>query len=48
MTEVVTGLSDLGYIEIKLVNEISDKAQIVIKNPFFILSKAKESEGGEE
>ncbi len=48
MTEVVTGVSDLGYIEITPVEKIPDNAKIVIKNPFFILSKAKEGEGGEE
>lgn len=48
MAEVVTGVSDLGYIEIKPVDEISPDAKVVIKNPFFILSKAKEGEGGEE
>ncbi len=48
MAEVITGVSDLGYIEIKLVDEISKDAKVVVKNPFFILSKAKEAEGGEE
>ncbi len=47
MVEVITGVSDLGYIEIKSFEAISPKAKIVIKNPFFILSKAKEGEGGE-
>lgn len=48
MVEVITGVSDLGYIEIKPVDEISPNAKVVVKNPFFILSKAKEGEGGEE
>jgi len=48
MLEVITGISDLGYVEIKPLEKIADNAKIVIKNPFFILSKAKEGEGGEE
>lgn len=48
MIEVVTGVSDLGFVEIKPVDEIPQNARVVIKNPFFILSKAKEGEGGEE
>jgi membrane fusion protein, heavy metal efflux system len=48
MIEVVTGVSDLGFVEIKPVDEIPQNAKVVIKNPFFILSKAKEGEGGEE
>lgn len=48
MVEVITGVSDLGYIEIKPVDELSANAKVVIKNPFFILSKAKGGEGGEE
>lgn len=48
MVEVVTGISDLGFIEITPVEKIASGAKVVIKNPFFILSKAKEGEGGEE
>lgn len=48
MEEVITGVSDLGYIEIKPVNEISANAKVIIKNPFFVLSKAKEGEIEEE
>lgn len=48
MVEVVTGVSDLGYIEITAIDPIQENAKIVIKNPFFLLSKAKEGEGGEE
>ncbi|TAL62585.1 MAG: efflux RND transporter periplasmic adaptor subunit [Bacteroidetes bacterium] len=48
MVEVITGVSDLGFIEITPIERIADNAKVVIKNPFFILSKAKEGEGGEE
>ena len=45
MTEVITGISDLGYIEIKPLEKVSLGAKIVTKNAFFILSKANEGEG---
>ena len=46
MKEVITGISDLGYIEIKPLEMVSANAKIVIKNAFFILSKSKEGEEG--
>jgi cobalt-zinc-cadmium efflux system membrane fusion protein len=48
MIEVITGVSELGYIEITPVEKISENAKVVIKNPFFVLSKTKEGESGEE
>lgn len=45
MVEVVTGVADLGYIEIKPVGELSGEVTIVTKGAFYILSKAQ---GGEE
>jgi len=48
MIEVITGVSELSYIEITPVEKISQNAKVVIKNPFFILSKTKEGESGEE
>lgn len=45
MIEVVTGVSELGYTEISTIEKIPADVKVVIKNPFFILSKAK---GGEE
>ncbi|HET9136262.1 MAG TPA: efflux RND transporter periplasmic adaptor subunit, partial [Candidatus Kapabacteria bacterium] len=42
MHEVITGVSELGYTEITFVEEIPPDAKVVVKNPFFILSKAKE------
>lgn len=44
MVEVVTGVSDLGYTEIKVLEPIPTDAKIVTKNAFFILSKAKSGE----
>jgi cobalt-zinc-cadmium efflux system membrane fusion protein len=48
MVEVVTGITELGYTEITPVEELSAESKVVIKNSFFLLSKAKESEGGDE
>lgn len=46
MVEVVTGVSELGYIKITPIGELPDKAKIVVKGANYILSKAKG--GGEE
>lgn len=46
MEEVVTGVSELGYIKITPIGELPDKAKIVVKGANYILSKAKG--GGEE
>lgn len=48
MVEVITGITELGYVEITPVNELSADAKVVTKNPFFILSVAKGEEGGDE
>ncbi|HCZ36691.1 MAG TPA: efflux RND transporter periplasmic adaptor subunit [Cytophagales bacterium] len=39
--EVVTGITDLGYIEIKPLEEIKQNSKIVIKGAFYILSKSQ-------
>ncbi len=39
--EVVTGTTDLGYTEIKLVEEIPADAKIVIKGAFYLLATSK-------
>ena len=44
--EVVTGVSDLGYTEIKLVSELPKDVRIVTKGAFYILSS--ESATGDE
>lgn len=46
MLEVVTGVSELGYIKITSIGELPDKAKVVVKGANYILSKAKG--GGEE
>ncbi|MBK8601482.1 MAG: efflux RND transporter periplasmic adaptor subunit, partial [Flavobacterium sp.] len=39
--EVVPGTTDLGYTEVKLVEEISVDAKIVIKGAFYLLATSK-------
>ena len=46
MVEVITGLSELGYIQITTIGEIPDKPKVVNKGVNYLLSKAKG--GGEE
>ena len=45
MIEVITGVSELGYIQITTLDKIADDANVVTKGAFYILSKAK---GGAE
>ncbi len=44
--EVVTGVTELGYIEITPVDELPTGAKVVVKGAFYLLSKM--SGGGEE
>lgn len=46
MVEVVTGVSELGYIQITSLGESIEKPKVVVKGANFILSKIKS--GGEE
>ena len=46
MVEVITGVSELGYVKITTVGEIPDKPKIVVKGANYLLAKAKS--GGEE
>ncbi len=39
--EIVTGTTDLGYTEIKLVEEIPSDAKIVIKGAYYLLAQSK-------
>lgn len=39
--EVVTGTTDLGYTEIKLIGEIPADAKIVIKGAYYLLAQSK-------
>ncbi|MBL7962015.1 efflux RND transporter periplasmic adaptor subunit, partial [bacterium] len=48
MIEVKTGIADLGFVEVTPLNQLPKDAKIAVKNTFFLLSKMKEGEGGEE
>ncbi len=45
-TEIVTGITELGFTQITLVNPLPDNTKIVTKGAFYILSKTQA--GGEE
>lgn len=45
MVEVITGVSELGYIQITFADKVPENARVVTKGAFYILSKTK---GGEE
>ncbi|HMX02965.1 MAG TPA: efflux RND transporter periplasmic adaptor subunit [Cyclobacteriaceae bacterium] len=45
---VKTGTADLGYVQITPLTEIAKDSKIVAKGAFFLLSKMKEGEGGDE
>ena len=38
MIEVVTGVEELGYVEIKLVEELRQNIKIITKGAFYIYS----------
>ncbi|RPD43473.1 efflux RND transporter periplasmic adaptor subunit [Paracnuella aquatica] len=46
MVEIITGVSELGYVKITTVGEIPDKPKVVVKGANYLLAKAKG--GGEE
>ena len=46
MVEVITGITELGYIQITTIGEVPDKPKVVVKGATYLLSKAKG--GGEE
>ena len=43
--EVITGTTDLGYIEIRPLDGIAENAKIISKGAFYVMSKIS---GGEE
>jgi cobalt-zinc-cadmium efflux system membrane fusion protein len=45
MVEVISGVSELGYIQITFADKVPENARVVTKGAFYILSKTK---GGEE
>jgi len=44
--EITTGATDNGFMEIKLLEELSEDTEVVTKGAFFILSEMKKGEGG--
>ncbi len=44
--EVITGISDNGFVEIKLLEDLSEETEVVTKGAFFIFSEMKKGEGG--
>ena len=45
MIEVVTGISNIGFVEVRSIEELPEDVTVVTKGAFYILSK---SQGGEE
>ena len=45
MVEIITGVSELGYVQITFVDKVPENARVITKGAFYILSKTK---GGEE
>ncbi|SMO65594.1 efflux RND transporter periplasmic adaptor subunit [Gracilimonas mengyeensis] len=43
---VVTGTSEEGYVEIRLLEEVAEESQVVTKGAFFVLSEMRKGEGG--
>ncbi|MEX0905662.1 MAG: efflux RND transporter periplasmic adaptor subunit [Balneolaceae bacterium] len=43
---VVTGTNEEGYIEIRLLEEITEERKVVTKGAFFVLSEMRKGEGG--
>lgn len=43
---VVTGAKEEGYVEIRLLEDITDQSKVVTKGAFFVLSEMKKGEGG--
>jgi len=43
---VGTGTSEEGYVEIRLIEEVSEESQVVTQGAFFVLSEMRKGEGG--
>jgi cobalt-zinc-cadmium efflux system membrane fusion protein len=43
---VITGTSEEGYVEIRLLEEITEESKVVTKGAFFVLSEMRKGEGG--
>ncbi|RCW39052.1 MULTISPECIES: efflux RND transporter periplasmic adaptor subunit [Marinilabilia] len=48
MVEVVAGLQDEGYTEVKLLNPLPDDTQIVMNTAYYLLSDLKKDEAGDD
>jgi len=43
---VITGTSEEGYVEIRLLEDITEESRVVTKGAFFVLSEMRKGEGG--
>jgi cobalt-zinc-cadmium efflux system membrane fusion protein len=43
---VITGTSEEGYVEIRLLKEIKKESMVVTNGAFFVLSEMRKGEGG--
>lgn len=43
---VVTGAKEEGYVEVRLLEDISDNSRVVTRGAFFVLSEMRKGEGG--
>ena len=43
---VVTGTNEEGYVEIRLLEDVSEESQVVTQGAFFVLSEMRKGEGG--
>ena len=48
MVEVVTGLQDGGYTEVKLLNPMPEDTQVVLNAAYFLLADLKKDEAGDD
>jgi cobalt-zinc-cadmium efflux system membrane fusion protein len=48
MVEVVTGLQDEGYTEVKLLNPMPEDTQVVLNAAYFLLADLKKDEAGDD
>lgn len=44
MVEVITGVEELGYVEIKLIEELKPNTKIVNKGAFYVYSSMQNIE----
>ncbi|MEE9372018.1 MAG: efflux RND transporter periplasmic adaptor subunit [Saprospiraceae bacterium] len=44
--KIMTGEKDLGYVEVKSIDPVTDDMDIVIEGAFFLMAESKKDEGG--